>query len=33
MITQLSLLRKLEELGIQLVSYGEANVQLSALTF
>jgi len=32
-ITQLSLSRELEDLGIQLVSYGQANVQLSALTF
>jgi len=31
-ITQLSLLRELENLGIQLVSHGEANVQLSTLT-
>ena len=31
-ITQLSLLREFEDLGIQLVSHGEENVQLSALT-
>jgi len=31
-ITQLSFLRELEDLGIQLVSHGQANVQLSALT-
>ena len=31
-ITHLSLLRELEKLGIQLVSYGQSNVQLSALT-
>jgi len=31
-ITQLSLLRELEDLGIQLVSHGQANVQLSTLT-
>jgi len=30
-ITQLSLLRELEDLGIQLVSHGQASVQLSAL--
>jgi len=32
MITQLNLLRELKDLGIQLVSHGQANVQLSALT-
>jgi len=31
-ITQLSLLRELEDLGVQLVSHGQAHVQLSALT-
>jgi len=31
-ITQLSILRELEKLGIQLVSHGQVNVQLSALT-
>jgi len=31
-ISQLRLLRELEELGIQLVSHGRANVQLSTLT-
>jgi len=31
-ITQLSLLRELEKLGIQLVPHGQSNVQLSALT-
>ena len=31
-ITQLSLLKELESLGIQLVSHRQANVQLSALT-
>ena len=31
-ITQLNLLRELEDLGIQLVSHRKANVQLSALT-
>jgi len=32
MITKLSLLRELEDLGIQLVSLGQPHVQLSALT-
>jgi len=31
-IIQLSLLRELEDVGIQLVSHGQANVQLSVLT-
>ena len=31
-ITQLSLLKELEDLGIQLVSHGQTHVQLSALT-
>jgi len=31
-ITQLNLLRELEDLGIQLVSHRKANVQLQALT-
>ena len=31
-ITQLSILIELEDLGIQLVSHGQENVQLSALT-
>ena len=31
-ITQLSLLRELEDLGIQIVSHGQINVQLSVLT-
>ena len=31
-ITQLSLLRELKDLGIQLVSHGQAHVQLLALT-
>jgi len=31
-VTQFSLLRELEDLGIQLVSHGQANVQLSTLT-
>jgi len=31
-ITQLSLLRELKDLRIQLVSHGQAHVQLSALT-
>ena len=31
-ITQLNLLRELEEFGIQLVSHGQTNAQLSALT-
>jgi len=30
-ITQLSLLRELENLGVQLVSHGQARVQMSAL--
>jgi len=31
-ITQLSLLKELEDLGVQLVSHGQAHIQLSALT-
>jgi len=31
-ITQLNLLRELEDFGIQLVSHGQTNTQLSALT-
>jgi len=31
-ITQLSLLKELDDLGIQLVSQGQAHAQLSALT-
>ena len=31
-ITQLNLLRELEEFGIQLVCHGQTNAQLSALT-
>ena len=32
LITQLSLLKELEDLGIQLVPHGQAHVQLSILT-
>ena len=31
MITQLNLLRDLEDLGVQFVSHGQASIQLSAL--